>query len=80
MTDNLKAMGADVEATEDGMIIHGGHPLHGALIHTGKDHRIAMSFAIASLLSEGQNQILDSDCVRISFPSFYEDLNSLMKW
>lgn len=78
MTDNLKSMGADVEATEDGMIIHGGKPLHGAVISSYKDHRIAMSFAIASLLSEGKNEILDSDCVNISFPSFYENLKSLM--
>ena len=78
MTDNLSSMGADIEATEDGMIIHGGKPLRGAVISTHKDHRIAMSFAIASLLSEGKNKILDSDCVNISFPSFYDNLNSLL--
>ena len=49
MADNLKAMGADIESTEDGMIIHGGKDLHGAIIDPHKDHRIAMSFAIASL-------------------------------
>ena len=77
MVDNLTAMGADVESTDDGMIIHGGKTLHGAVIDSHKDHRIAMSFAIADLLADGQTTILDSDCVNISFPSFYEDLNRL---
>ena len=77
MVDNLKAMGADVESTEDGMIIHGGKDLHGAIIDSHKDHRIAMSFAIASLLADGSVTILDKNCVDISFPSFYEDLNRL---
>ena len=77
MVDNLKAMGADIESTEDGMIIHGGKDLHGAIIDSHKDHRIAMSFAIASLLADGHVTILDRDCVDISFPSFYNDLNKL---
>ncbi|MBR1567819.1 MAG: 3-phosphoshikimate 1-carboxyvinyltransferase, partial [Lachnospiraceae bacterium] len=46
MVQNLSAMGADIEGTEDGMIIHGGKPLHGAVIDSRLDHRIAMSFAI----------------------------------
>lgn len=77
MVDNLKAMGADIESTDDGMIIHGGKDLDGAIIDSHKDHRIAMSFAIASLLADGNMTILDKDCVDISFPSFYQDLNRL---
>ncbi|MBR3606034.1 MAG: 3-phosphoshikimate 1-carboxyvinyltransferase [Lachnospiraceae bacterium] len=77
ITRNLKAMGADIEATEDGMIIRGGKSLHGAHIHTAKDHRIAMSFAIASLLTDDEVTILDPECVNISFPDFYEQLYSL---
>lgn len=77
MVDNLKAMGADIESTDDGMIIHGGKDLHGAIIDSRKDHRIAMSFAIASLLADGTVTILDKNCVDISFPSFYSDLNRL---
>lgn len=77
MVDNLKAMGADIESTDDGMIIRGGKDLHGAIIDSHKDHRIAMSFAIASLLADGQVTILDRDCVNISFPSFYKDLAGL---
>ena len=77
MVDNLTAMGADIESTNDGMIIHGGKNLHGAVIDSHKDHRIAMSFAIASLLADGEVTILDHNCVDISFPTFYQDLNRL---
>lgn len=77
MTGNLSRMGVDVEATEDGMIIHGGKPVHGAEIDSHLDHRIAMSFAIAALSAEGTTKIKDADCVRISYPNFYEDLNQL---
>lgn len=77
MTDNLRRMGADVEETEDGMIIHGGRPLHGAVIDPRLDHRVAMSFAVAGTVCEGTMDILDGDCVRISYPDFYKNLYSL---
>lgn len=77
MVDNLRAMGCDVEGTEDGMIIHGGKPLHGAAIDPHADHRIAMSFAVAALLAEGETQIIDSECVNISYPEFYRDLEKI---
>ena len=78
MTDNLTRMGCDVQATDDGMIIHGGQPLHGTVIDSKKDHRIAMSFAVAGLVCDGELEIQDSDCVRISYPKFYDDLYSLI--
>ncbi|MCI8815082.1 MAG: 3-phosphoshikimate 1-carboxyvinyltransferase, partial [Lachnospiraceae bacterium] len=77
MTENLSAMGADVTATSDGMIIRGGAALTGTRIHTYKDHRIAMSFAIAGLAADGVTVIEDADCVNISYPGFYEDLQRL---
>ena len=77
VVDNLKAMGADVEETDDGMIIHGGKPLHGAVLESHLDHRIAMSFTIASLIAEGETVIQNADCVNISYPVFYEDLEKL---
>lgn len=77
MAENLAAMGADIEGTEDGMIIKGGKPLHGATIDSKLDHRIAMSFAIAGGLAEGETEIIGAECVNISYPSFYENLNSL---
>lgn len=78
MTDNLTRMGADVEALPDGMIIHGGKPLHGATIDSHKDHRIAMSFAVAGGICEGSLTITDGECVNISYPEFYTDLYSLL--
>lgn len=77
MVQNLSAMGADITATDDGMIINGGKPLHGAVIDSHLDHRIAMSFAIAGLNADGDTEILGSDCVNISYPTFYRDLASL---
>lgn len=79
MAENLRAMGADVTETEDGMIIHGGRPLHGAVIDSKKDHRIAMTFAVTALAAEGETEILDADCVNISYPGFYSDLARLKR-
>lgn len=79
VVNNLKSMGAHIEATEDGMIIEGGYPLHGAVIDSRLDHRIAMSFAIAGLAADGETEILGADCVKISFPGFYEMLGKLQK-
>ena len=78
VTDNLKAMGADVTPTDDGMIIHGGNPLHGTSIHTLLDHRIAMAFSIAALVAEGNTKILDSKCVDVSYPTFYDTFEALL--
>ena len=79
MVRNLSAMGADVEETEDGMIIHGGRPLHGAVIDSRLDHRIVMTFAVAGCMADGETEILGAECVNISYPGFYEDLKGLMK-
>ena len=68
MVDNLKRMGADIEGTEDGMIIHGGKPMHGAAIDSHLDHRVAMSFAVAGTICDGTMDILNGDCVNISYP------------
>jgi len=77
MVKNLSAMGAHITATDDGMIIEGGYPLHGAVIDSKLDHRIAMTFAVTALASDGETEILGADCVRISYPEFYEDLRKL---
>ncbi len=79
MAENLSLMGVDITPTEDGMIIHGGKPLHGAVIDSHLDHRIAMSFAVAGLLCDGPLSIKGGDCINISYPEFYEDLYSLGK-
>ena len=79
MVENLTKMGASITATPDGMIIEGGRPLHGAIIGSRLDHRVAMSFAVAGLAAEGKTEIIGSECVNISYPNFYQDLFSLMK-
>ena len=79
MVESLSAMGVDIEGTDDGMIIHGGRPLHGAAIDSKLDHRIAMSFTIAGGNAEGDMEILGADAVNISYPSFYQDLQNLMQ-
>ena len=79
MVKNLSAMGAHITAAGDGMIIEGGYPLHGAVIDSRLDHRIAMTFAVAALASDGETEILGADCVRISYPKFYADLKNLIK-
>lgn len=79
MVKNLSAMGADITGTDDGMIIRGGPALCGAQIDAFEDHRIAMSFAVAALFADGETEIRGSDCVQISYPGFYEDLQSLYR-
>lgn len=76
-TEALLAMDADVVPTEDGMIIHGGNPLHGTDINSYLDHRIAMAFSIAGLAAAGTTTIQDSRCVDVSYPEFYESLGAL---
>lgn len=77
MVQYLGAMGCDITGTEDGMIIVGGRPLHGTEVDSHMDHRIAMSFAIASLIAAGETTIKGSDVVNISYPDFYQDLQRL---
>ena len=79
MVQNLKAMGAQVEETGDGMVIQGGKPLHGAQIDSNGDHRIAMTFAVAGSAAEGETEILGAECVKISYPGFYEDWGRLAR-
>lgn len=79
MVKSLSLMGAKVTEIEDGMIIEGGHSLHGAVIDSRLDHRIAMTFAVTALAADGETEIRDADCVKISYPDFYRDLYSLIE-
>jgi 3-phosphoshikimate 1-carboxyvinyltransferase len=79
VTQNLRAMGAQVEQTEDGWRIPGSQRLHGAEIESFGDHRIAMAFAIAALRAQGETIIRNSECVAISYPSFFADLERLLE-
>lgn len=79
VTCNLKAMGAKITPTEDGMIIEGGAGLNGAEIKSFLDHRIAMAFSIAGLASQGETIIQESQCVDVSYPSFFSTLEEIVE-
>lgn len=76
---NLRAMGAEVEERPDGLVVHGPTLLHGAVLESFDDHRIAMAFAVAGLVADGTTVIEGADCVGISFPSFWDTLERLQQ-
>jgi 3-phosphoshikimate 1-carboxyvinyltransferase len=75
---NLRAMGATVEEFDDGFAVDGPVKLRGAELDSFGDHRIAMAFAIAALVADGESIIKGSECVSISFPGFFEQLESVI--
>lgn len=77
MVTELSKLGVDITETDDGMIIRGGSKISSATVNSYKDHRIAMTFAVLGLVSDGSIEILDKDCVDISYPDFYSDLRKL---
>ena len=72
-------MGGDIIPTEDGMIITGKGHLSGAKIDSFLDHRIAMAFSIAGLVADGETEVINSHCIDISYPAFFETLTSLLR-
>jgi 3-phosphoshikimate 1-carboxyvinyltransferase len=76
---NLRAMGAEVQELDDGLKIPGNQKLHGTEIDSFGDHRIAMAFAIAALRVEGETQIRRADAAIISYPMFFDTLESLVQ-
>lgn len=74
----LKKLGANIEATDDGMIIQGPTNLYGANLQTYGDHRIGMMSAIAALISSSPIEIDDADCIAVSYPSFFEHVEELL--
>ena len=79
VVENLRAMGVKAEEYEDGFEIEGVEVLKGASIKTFGDHRIAMAFSIAGLLAEGETIIDNPECVAISYPNFYKDLEGILE-
>lgn len=77
--NNLRAMGAEVEEFEDGLFVKGSTKLHGALIESYGDHRIAMAFSVAALLADGPSEVSGASCVDISFPEFFELLRQVVE-
>lgn len=79
VANELKKLGANITATDDGMIIHGPTKLHGAEVSTYGDHRIGMMLAIASLITDSPVEMDDAKCIAISYPTFFEHLDLLLK-
>ena len=79
VADALNSMGAAISPTADGMIINGKSSLHGAKINTFGDHRIGMMTAVAALLvREGEVDLDRAESINTSYPSFFNDLESLI--
>ena len=76
---NLRAMGAEVEETTDGLRVYGPTKLRGAIVDSYGDHRIAMAFSVAALIAEGDTEIRGSESAAVSFPEFFELLDSLTR-
>ena len=74
---NLRAMGAEVAEFEDGLDVPGGQSLHGAVIDSGSDHRIAMAFSVAALRAEGETVIQGAESAAISFPEFFDLMDTV---
>ncbi|MBY6035850.1 3-phosphoshikimate 1-carboxyvinyltransferase [Fictibacillus nanhaiensis] len=79
VVNQLKKMGADIQATEDGMIIHGKTPLKGANVDSYGDHRIGMMLSVASCIAEGDTFLSNSEAVAVSYPAFFDQLNAITK-
>ncbi|MFT9496289.1 3-phosphoshikimate 1-carboxyvinyltransferase [Anaerosolibacter sp.] len=79
MVTELKKIGADIEETEDGMVIYGRDTLRGGTIESYHDHRIAMALAIAGMRSQEGVFINNSNCVAISFPNFFNIIDRMMQ-
>ncbi len=69
---NLRKMGAEVKEFEDGLQITGPQKLKGARIESYSDHRIAMAFAVAGLIAEGETEIAGAEAASVSLPEFYQ--------
>lgn len=76
---NLRALGAEVQELDDGLSVSGPVRLKGATMNSYGDHRIAMAFSIAALVAEGESEIIDSECVAVSFPDFFARVESLVE-
>lgn len=74
----LKKLGAQIEATSDGMIIEGPTKLHGASLKSYGDHRIGMMAAVAALITDGAIELDDAQCIAVSYPTFFEHVDQLI--
>lgn len=79
MAGELGRLGARVEALPDGLVVQGGGALRGATVDAHGDHRVAMALAVAGLLAAGDTRIRGAECVDISYPDFWRQLDGLRR-
>ncbi len=77
VVNELKKLGANIEATEDGMIVRGKMQLHGNVVNSYGDHRIGMMLGIAACIADGEVIVENSDAVAVSYPNFFQQLHTL---
>lgn len=77
MAEELNKLGGRVTEEPDGLIIEGTGHLHGGRVQAWNDHRIAMSLAVASQIAEGPVQIDGAECVKKSYPRFWQDVSAM---
>lgn len=78
VVNELKKLGANIEATDDGMIIEGQTSLSGGTVESYGDHRIGMMLSIASLISDGDIELHQPDAIAVSYPSFFDHIDHLL--
>jgi 3-phosphoshikimate 1-carboxyvinyltransferase len=79
VVQELSKLGANIKATEDGMIINGPTPLSGAVVSSHGDHRIGMMLSIASLIANGETILDNPEAISVSYPDFFTHLNTIKK-
>ena len=79
MAAGLAALGASIRELPDGWEIDGPTQLRGARVDSFRDHRVAMALAVAGLLAEGETEVEGAECVAVSYPRFWDDLESLCR-
>jgi 3-phosphoshikimate 1-carboxyvinyltransferase len=77
LVEELRKMGAAIEATADGFVVEGPTRLCGAIVDAHGDHRMAMALAVAGLVAEGETTIMGAECVSKTYPSFFEDAEAI---
>jgi 3-phosphoshikimate 1-carboxyvinyltransferase len=77
IAEGLAALGARIGVEDDDIEIHGGRRLRGAVAETHDDHRLAMTFAIAGLIAEGETIVRRPGSAAISYPGFFQELEGI---
>jgi 3-phosphoshikimate 1-carboxyvinyltransferase len=80
IASELSRLGAKIDPLPDGMVIHGGRSLSGTEVDSHFDHRLAMSLAVAGLVSKGETAIKHAEAAQVSYPAFWQTLNQILNY